>query len=133
MGDLGLKEGISKIISDTAKQTGVRFIFQYEVAVPLISLQEYVMLNAIKESITNALKHGKAGAIEISELEQQDTIHIAVKDDGRGSDSVVYGFGLNMMERIVAIGGQFNVESEELELTPRELDLARLLVRVVQL
>ncbi|MBW7473921.1 sensor histidine kinase [Paenibacillus oenotherae] len=112
-GGLGLKEGISKIISDTAKQTGVRFIFHYEVAAPLISLQEYVVLSAIKESITNALKHGKADVIEIAVLEQQDTIHIAVKDDGRGSDSVVYGFGLNTMEeRIVAIGGQFSVESE---------------------
>jgi len=110
---LGLKEGINKIINDTAKQTGVQFILHIEMNTSLISLQEYVMINSIKESITNALKHGKASGIEIAIMEQQDTIHMTVKDNGRGSASVSYGFGLKSMEeRIEAIGGQLSVLSE---------------------
>lgn len=116
VGDLGLKEGIQKIMNDTAKQTGVQFILHYEAVTHLISLQEYVMINFIKESITNALKHGKASAIEISVFEQQDTIHIMVKDNGSGSDSFIYGFGLKSMEeRIEAIGGQLRVQSEPMK------------------
>ncbi|OPH49664.1 hypothetical protein BC351_36735 [Paenibacillus ferrarius] len=116
VGDLGLKEGIQKILNDTEKQTGVQFIFHYEALTPLISLQEYVMINFIKESITNALKHGQASAIEISVFEQQDTIHIRVKDNGSGSDSFLYGFGLKSMEeRIEAIGGQLHVQSEPMK------------------
>jgi signal transduction histidine kinase len=116
VGDLGLKAGIQKIMTDNAKQTGVQFILHYKVTSHPISLQEYVMINLIKESITNALKHGKASAIEISVLEQQDTIHIRVEDNGRGSDSVLYGFGLKSMEeRIEAIGGQLNVQSEPMK------------------
>ncbi|MEC0229780.1 sensor histidine kinase [Paenibacillus alba] len=116
VGDLGLHEGIQKIMNDTEKQTGVQFILQYEAVTPLISLQEYVMINFIKESITNALKHGKASAIEISVFEQQDTIHIKVKDNGSGSDSFLYGFGLKSMEeRIEAIGGQLHVQSEPMK------------------
>ncbi|NQX70396.1 sensor histidine kinase [Paenibacillus alba] len=116
VGDLGLREGIQKIMNDTEKQTGVQFILQYEAVTPLISLQEYVMINFIKESITNALKHGKASAIEISVFEQQDTIHIKVKDNGSGSDSFLYGFGLKSMEeRIEAIGGQLHVQSEPMK------------------
>ncbi|WP_162341516.1 sensor histidine kinase [Paenibacillus paridis] len=111
--EAGLEQGITKIMNDTAKQTGVQFQFVFEVNTPLISLQEYVMINSIKESITNALKHGQASRIEIAITEQQDTIHMMVKDNGRGSDSVIYGFGLNSMEeRIQAIGGQLNVISE---------------------
>lgn len=111
--DYGLKNGIQKIISDTANQTGIHFIFQYRAATRLLSLQEYVVINFIKESITNALRHGKATTIEISVLEQQDTIHIKVKDNGRGCDSVIYGFGLKtMQDRIEAIGGQLIVQSE---------------------
>ncbi|MCU6711792.1 sensor histidine kinase [Paenibacillus sp. J5C_2022] len=110
---LGLEEGIKLLIADTSKQTGVQFAFYYEVAAPLISLQEYVMSSAIKESITNALKHGIATRIEISIREREETIHMTVKDNGEGSDPIVYGFGLNTMaNRIEAIGGQFSVSSE---------------------
>ncbi|MDQ0191765.1 sensor histidine kinase [Paenibacillus wynnii] len=110
---LDLKDGIQKIMADTTKQTGVHFIFHYAAAIRLISLQEYVIINSIKESITNALRHGNASMIEISVLEQQDTIHITVKDNGRGCDSVNYGFGLkSMQERIEAIGGQLDVQGE---------------------
>jgi signal transduction histidine kinase len=116
LGGMGLKEGIHKIMTDTTKQTGVQFSLHYEVVTHLISLQEYVMINSIKESITNALKHGKASTIEISVMEQQDTIHITVKNNGRGSDSVIYGFGLKTMEeRIEAIGGQMHVQSEPMK------------------
>ncbi|MGN7760809.1 sensor histidine kinase [Paenibacillus sp. 22594] len=112
-GGLGLKDGIEQIIADTAKQTGVYFIFHYRVAIRLISLQEYVVINFIKESITNALRHGQATRIEISILEQQNTIQIKVKDNGKGCDLVNYGFGLKtMQDRIEAIGGQLNVHSK---------------------
>ncbi|MGO4371817.1 sensor histidine kinase [Paenibacillus sp. MCAF20] len=87
--------------------------YTFENAASLISLQEYVMINSIKESITNALKHGKASMVDISIVEQQDTIHMTVKDNGTSSDSVIYGFGLKTMEkRIEAIGGQMSVRSE---------------------
>lgn len=110
---LGLEEGIYKIMNDTTMQTGVQFMMHFKVINSLISLQEYVIINSIKESITNALKHGKASIIEISIVEQQDTIHITIKDNGIGSNSIIYGFGLKSMEeRIEAIGGQLNVLSE---------------------
>ncbi|WP_141504723.1 hypothetical protein [Paenibacillus luteus] len=67
-------------MNDTAQQTGVQFMLFFEMNTPLISLQEYVMINSIKESITNALKHGKASRVEIAITEQQDTIHM----DGKG-------------------------------------------------
>ncbi|WP_379133756.1 sensor histidine kinase [Paenibacillus sp. sgz500958] len=115
LGGLSLKDGIQKIMADTTKQTGVHFIFHYAPAIRLISLQEYVIINSITESITNAIRHGKPSTIEISVLEQQDTIHITVKDNGRGCDSVIYGFGLtSMQERIEAIGGQLEVQSQPL-------------------
>lgn len=110
---MGLKEGIHKIMNETAEQTGVRFVSRFEVVMPLIPLQEYVLINAIKESITNALKHGKATNIEIDMTEQEDTILLTVKDNGSGSHGIVYGFGLKSMEeRIRAIGGQMNARSE---------------------
>jgi len=112
-GGLGLEQGIRTLMADTEKQTGVRFQLRYEAASALISLQEYVMVNAVKESITNALKHGRASAIEIDVAERQETIHMKIKDDGEGSDSIVYGFGLQSMEeKVEAVGGRLSVQSE---------------------
>lgn len=112
----GLKENIEKLMRDTAEQTGVQFALQVELFTPLISLQEYVLINSIKESITNALKHGHADQLEVCIEERQETIFMTVKDNGRGIDGVVYGFGLKSMEeRIRAIGGQMNVESRPME------------------
>ncbi|MFD0673515.1 sensor histidine kinase [Cohnella sp. GCM10027633] len=110
---LGLEEGIRKLANDAAEQTGVRFLFRYEATAALIPLQEYVLINAVKESITNALKHGNASVIEIGVYDRQDTIHMTVKDDGKGSDAVTYGFGLRAMEeRVEAIGGRLSIASE---------------------
>ncbi|MBH5316216.1 sensor histidine kinase [Paenibacillus sp. GSMTC-2017] len=110
---LNLKDGIYKIISDTTKQTDTQIDFYYNVTTPFISLQEYVIINAIKESITNALKHGKARSIEITVLEQQETIHLKIRDDGCGNDFLEFGFGLKTMEeRVEAIGGRLTVQSD---------------------
>jgi len=112
-GSLGLEEGIRKIMTDTTRQTDVQIHLQYEMPTQPISLQEYVIRSIVKESITNALKHGRASRIEISVLERQNAIDIRVRDNGTGSDSVLFGFGLSSMEeRIQAIGGQLSVHAE---------------------
>ncbi len=112
----GFKEHIAKMLRDTAEQTGVQFSLQLVLSSPLLSLQEYVLINSIKEAITNALKHGSADAIEVTIEERQEAIFASVKDNGRGTDEVVYGFGLHAMEeRITAIGGRMSVQSGQME------------------
>ncbi|MFD0589302.1 sensor histidine kinase [Paenibacillus sp. GCM10027627] len=110
---LSLKERLHNMLTDTTRQTSVHFIFNYEVTSPLLSLQEYVIINAIKESITNAIKHGHPNTIRVTVMEQQDIIQLTVSDNGRGSEAVTFGFGLTTMEqRITAIGGQLQIQSE---------------------
>ncbi|MHA7964869.1 sensor histidine kinase [Paenibacillus sp. CAU 1782] len=64
----GLRENIEKMMRDTSEHTGVQFEFHSGIGTPLIPLQEYVLVNAIKESITNALKHGRGDQIKITIL-----------------------------------------------------------------
>ncbi len=112
----GLAEKIAKVAKDASKQTGVQFALDFKVTAPLISLQEYVIINSIKESITNALKHGRADRMDIQITEREDMIVMTVKDNGSGSDSIVYGFGLTSMEeRIQAIGGRMSARSAPME------------------
>jgi signal transduction histidine kinase/ligand-binding sensor domain-containing protein len=71
----------------------------------------------VKESLNNAVKHGKAKHIEINiENAEADLIRIIIKDDGNGFDQINAGKGnglKNMKKRMQDIGGSFSIISEK--------------------
>jgi signal transduction histidine kinase len=68
----------------------------------------------VQEAVTNVLKHASAGALRISVVDRDGSIHIDVTDDGRGfsTDEDAGGFGLvGMRERVALLGGTLEVSS----------------------
>lgn len=69
-----------------------------------------------QEAITNAVKHGKSGRIEIILSKTPERINLAVKDDGAGipaRNGRKAGMGLRIMRyRMGMIGGSFAVQRE---------------------
>jgi two-component system CheB/CheR fusion protein len=69
-----------------------------------------------QEAVGNAVKHGKAGAIEISLDNTNNTILLAVRDDGVGfmpQDQTGSGMGLRIMQyRAGMIGATLLVQSQ---------------------
>lgn len=70
----------------------------------------------VRESVTNAVRHGRADRIELH-LRQQGRLQLTVQDNGAGFDGTVLsplgGFGLlSMRERVEGLGGTFTIESE---------------------
>ena len=67
---------------------------------------------ALEESLSNAIRHGRAKVVRI-ELEKGDGLRLAVEDDGEGigdSRESSGGFGLvSMRERAEALGGTLQV------------------------
>lgn len=66
-----------------------------------------------REAVTNGVRHGGAGAIEVL-LEHDDEWRLRVSDDGRGfePETAPRGFGLSSMRRMaVALGGSLQVRS----------------------
>jgi signal transduction histidine kinase len=68
----------------------------------------------VQEALTNAGKHGTAPRATVSVIEQDEQVHVIVRDDGRGFDqtAVTAGFGLaGMRERVELLGGQLELSS----------------------
>lgn len=68
----------------------------------------------VQEAVTNAIRHGRAGAIAVSlDVNSSDEAVVAVTDDGDGFDGVT-GLGIaGMRERSVIMGGTFNAGAGE--------------------
>jgi len=79
----------------------------------------HAVLRIVRELVTNAIRHGNAGAILIAGTLDGDEVRFSVKDDGCGFSpetrpGVTEGhFGLDgIMERVRTFGGMVKVESE---------------------
>jgi signal transduction histidine kinase len=66
----------------------------------------------IAESLTNAVKHAKAGEVSVVAARQDDALTIEVRDDGVGGADHSRGTGiLGLTDRVAVIGGTMSVRS----------------------
>jgi signal transduction histidine kinase len=82
-------------------------------ATPLDQPTRDALQHIARETVTNAVKHARAHAIEVI-LEHADEWRLTVRDDGLGFDAnrIGEGFGLASMHRQAhALGGTLNVRS----------------------
>jgi signal transduction histidine kinase len=79
-----------------------------------VSEVETTIYRIIQEALNNATKHGAARHAQVELVEDEATVRIKVRDDGRGFDPVAHtdGFGLlGMRERIELLQGTLEVAS----------------------
>ena len=68
----------------------------------------------VQESLTNAIRHGKAKNIDVSIKKNYGSINLLICDDGIGCENIKAGFGLrHIRERVNMLKGQVNFSSEE--------------------
>ncbi|MDE7444592.1 MAG: sensor histidine kinase [Lachnospiraceae bacterium] len=60
--------------------------------------EEEIIYRIVQESITNAIRHGKASRIWIAISMEYNVINIWIKDNGSGCTHIEKGFGLHHME-----------------------------------
>ena len=73
------------------------------------------LVATVKESLSNALRHGNATKVEIRVGCGQSQVVMSVADDGGGfdPDQTTQGMGLaNMAERVADCGGSFRVDTD---------------------
>ena len=86
---------------------------KYETArVPLPALQESVLSMAVKEAVTNVVRHAQARNCSLRLGQQNGTCRLEIEDDGRGG-SPAEGNGLRgMRERVEMLGGTLRRDSQ---------------------
>lgn len=86
-----------------------------DVALDPVALQpshEAVLTLAIREAVTNVVRHARATHCEIALHETDGAVVLTIGDDGRGGTSS-FGHGLNgMRERIESLGGTLTRDSD---------------------
>ncbi len=71
--------------------------------------EEEIIYRIVQESITNAIRHGRAGKIMIAISREYNVMNIWIKDNGVGCDHIEKGFGLHHMEeRLAMLHGSLN-------------------------
>jgi signal transduction histidine kinase len=78
---------------------------------------ETAFYRIVQESLTNVVKHARAGRVSILLTRRGDSVAAVIEDDGHGfapSENRDGGFGLSgMRERIALLNGRLEIESGE--------------------
>ncbi len=115
--ELGLLLALQEMIDDWNERHGEVFC-HFECKDRLLALGEEININLyriIQESLTNVIKHAKAGEVYIKIKRSTEQLSIVISDDGNGFDPSVAQRGLGllgMQERVQALNGMFEVNSE---------------------
>lgn len=118
--DFGIGCALERICEDFSAAGSAEILRKLEVGDlrfdPAIEISAY---RVVQEAITNALKHAGAAQVRVTLSYRAGRLQIGVSDDGRGmlqSGALDSGSGLGlsgMRERVVLLGGEFEVTSDE--------------------
>lgn len=115
--DLGLLPAIEWLADDFSARWSIRCRLDVgDGDILLDELQSSAVFRVVQESLTNVARYAGAGEVTISLHVSGQCLHLSVKDDGVGFDTVAIGkargFGLfGMRERMLAAGGTLRIES----------------------
>lgn len=105
---------LDRLVDEIRSSTDLSVQAIVDVQTDLLPIQQHVLLNAIKECATNSLKHGSSTQADLLIQEFRGNIQLTWRDNGQGTDQIVYGFGLqNMSERVQSLGGTLAVNSSQ--------------------
>lgn len=102
--ETSLKVALEKMIKEFEDVSKLKIDFYYEWdRMDLEKTKEDIIFRIIQESITNALRHGKATEVEINMFNDDYKYMLVIQDNGVGCQEIHYGYGLKQMQERVAI------------------------------
>lgn len=113
--------GLARALRELAKQAEKNFKVQIDVSISRTlpsheSEQILHLCRIVQESISNAIKHGKATKVSVEIARQRQKMSLTIRDNGVGlpqGSSRREGIGLHIMRyRAGALGGQLLISSE---------------------
>lgn len=108
----GLKGALIKMIQEFQGVSDVKINFVFEADQADFDVaKENVLFRLIQESMTNAIRHGKANEIDIHIFVEENDLIVDIQDNGQGCEKIVYGYGLRQMEeRILTVHGHIEYD-----------------------
>ncbi len=112
---LNLKNAIEELVENTKRVAGVNINLDCDtINLKFDEDEEMAIYRIVQESLTNAIRHGKAKNIDVSIKKDYGIISLLICDDGIGCEDIKAGFGLrHIRERVNMLKGQVNFAGEE--------------------
>lgn len=110
-----LKAELTKVIEESVLGTGISIRYEIE-DITVSAASDRMLCNALKECISNGLRHGRATAFWVELKPEFGQVKLLVSDNGCGVDvnRLKKGFGLTAMsESAERLGGSLELTSEE--------------------
>ncbi len=114
--DFGLVPALERLTDSFAEQTGISVDFQASLTAGRLPTEiETALYRIVQESLTNIVKHARAGSVSVVLTRKEDAVSVVVEDDGIGFEPGRPrdgGLGLlGMQERVALLGGRLAIES----------------------
>lgn len=111
---LSLESSITKMITDMKSITDMEIFFDCRIQqIKFDEDEESAIYRVIQESLTNAMRHGKASRVRIVMERQNDMVVLTIRDNGIGCSEIKNGFGTkHIMERIGMLNGTVEFKSD---------------------
>ena len=120
--ELGLEAAVRWLAGQLSEQHGIRMqVHDDGRPKPLADDVRVLVFQAVRELLFNAVKHSQADQVDVYIQQEEDHLRIEIHDDGVGFDPAEVsvqsnqnaGFGLfSIRERLVPLGGRFEIDSE---------------------
>ncbi len=112
--DLGLVNALIALCSRVDRQAGLRVRRELDWELPELSAEiELVIYRVAQESLTNALRHARAGEMIVGLRQIDGAVVLTVADDGRGLPADAPERGLSgMRERAMLIDAELSIASD---------------------
>ena len=110
-----LEDAIASLVKEAYRATGVLPDYSINLLYPLPVEVSTTVYRIVQEALTNICKHAAATEVQIQLSVTTTDLSLVIQDNGRGFrlDQNTTGFGIQgMRERAVALGGQFDIESQ---------------------
>jgi len=109
-----LSESLRQLTEDFIKSTGITVKFRVIGSETLVMQKiNFCLSRCLQESLTNAVRHGKASVISVQLHFDSQQLRLQIEDNGIGMEEIQFGFGLNgMKERVELFHGTVSVHSE---------------------
>jgi two-component system, NarL family, sensor histidine kinase DevS len=114
--DFGLVAAVERLTESFAEQTGIAVeLVPHLRDARLPPEVETALYRIVQESLTNVLKHARAGHVSVMLTQKDGSVSVVVEDDGVGFEPLRAregGIGLvGMRERVGLLGGRVTIES----------------------
>jgi two-component system sensor histidine kinase DegS len=117
---MGLVPALTRLLDNFTDETGIHFTTDFPKQIQISSDANICLFRIVQGALMNVYKHAEASTVEVSLQRVNNTIILAVVDNGKGFDISkglpwVYNQNklglLSMKERVSAIGGNLVIDA----------------------